>query len=263
MDLFPSCCVGPSSGTTGKPKGCILEHRNLLFCAEGHKPFCSGDGISKSLAFANYVFDASVNEIFSSLLYGHTVVLASEDLRKNILQVGDLIVERQIDWAFLTPQMAQVIDASKLAQLKKLAVAGEAPSLPLLEKLSEVTSVYNLIGPSECGVICSGHLFQKGDLASNIGKPVANCLVYVLNEQLQPVPIGAPGELYIGGKGVGRGYLKREQLNEEKFMPNPFAEGRMYKSGMSTPVPCCTPLPLPATALFVNLVSSPTFHFLR
>lgn len=189
------------------------------------------DGVKRTMLFAAYVFDASVSEIFPGLFNKGTIVMATEDVRKDPVALGDFLVEKKIDWATIPPVMAQVMEESKLAVVKKLILAGEAPPLELMQRASKFLTVYNAIGPTECTICSSMHQFVEGDKGNNVGKPISNVACYVLDENLKPVAPGTPGELYIAGAGVGRGYLNRPELNAERFIPNPFGPGRMYKSG--------------------------------
>ena len=96
---------------------------------------------------------------------------------------------------------------------------------------TSVSFVENLVGPTECTVASNVHVYEKGDAACNIGKPISGACSYVLDDKLNPLPIGAPGMLWIGGSGVGRGYWNRPELSETKFISNPFRPGtRMYKT---------------------------------
>lgn len=211
----------------------MLEHRNVFYLVEGQNPLTNDEGekAERALLFAAYVFDASVIELYWNLFNGATVILAPEELRKDATGLGDFLVEQKIDWAVLTPILAGVVEPTKYAGLKGVILGGEAPTLELLQNMSKYTNVFNGMGPTECTVCNAANKFENGDQANNIGKPLANSTAYVLNEDKLPVPLGAPGEMYIGGHGVGRGYLRRPQLNEERFIPNPFGPGRLYKSG--------------------------------
>lgn len=115
--------------------------------------------------------------------------------------------------------------------LKVALIGGESPPQELLDNLCEHVETYNVTGPTESSVICSKHRFRPGDHYSNVGAPLENVRLYVLNEAKNPVPVGALGELYVGGPGITNGYLNRPELTASKFTDNPFDEGRMYQSG--------------------------------
>ena len=112
-----------------------------------------------------------------------------------------------------------------------IRVAGEACPVNVMKQFAGGRRFFNFYGPTECTVDCTYSLCLAEDDFVTIGKPLPNCKVYILDESLQPVPPGVPGELFIGGVGVGRGYLYKDELTREKFLPNPFSPGRMYRSG--------------------------------
>lgn len=131
----------------------------------------------------------------------------------------------------MTPALAQVMDVKSFANFKWMVVGGEAPSLDLLTRVSKVTDIFNTTGPTECTVNCASHMFVAGDPANIIGKALANGKLYVLDQNMNPVPVGAPGELCVGGAGVGRGYYNRDELTKDRYLPNPYAPGTIYRTG--------------------------------
>ena len=183
-----------TSGTTGKPKGCQLTHRNLCSLIAQHDRRFGDVKVERMLFFAAYVFDDSVYEMFVSLLSGFTLVIAPEEIRKDV-GLGDFILDNNIDWAQMTPVLAQVMDPKCFRNLKKMSVGGEAPSIDLLTTLNKYVPIHNAIGPTECTVNCAIHHWQEGDPANCIGKALANGQLYVLDEHLQPVPIGVSASL--------------------------------------------------------------------
>ena len=223
-----------TSGTTGKPKGCCIEHKNALFFSQAfNKSFDQGvlEQLKRFLWFASYGFDAAIVETFCGLLIGATIVMVTDEMRKDAGTLDDFIVEKQIDYALLTPTVGSLMDAKKLAQLKAVWIGGEKPSLDLMDQLCENTRVFNAYGPTEITVASHVHSYKKGDSAGTIGKPVNGASAYILDDRHCPVPVGAPGMLYIGGPGVGRGYWNRPELDTEKFVSNPYCLGtRMYKT---------------------------------
>lgn len=220
-----------TSGTTGKPKGCMMEHRNVQYIATDLGAVHESEDVKRTLFFAAYNFDASIGEIFPSLIHGRTIVIAHDEARKDSIELGNLIVNKNVHWIFMTPAIAQLIDEEKFAGVKSVDIGGEAPHLDIFERLSKYTKPKQVIGPTESCVYCARKDYTPGVLVNNIGKPLLNATCYIVNKKGAPVPLGAPGELCVGGKGVGRGYLGREELTKEKFIDNPFHEGRLYKTG--------------------------------
>jgi amino acid adenylation domain-containing protein len=228
-----------TSGTTGKPKGVMITHQSTAHLAAAQVSALRVDECQRALLFAAYVFDASVFELFVSLFEGLTVYLCNENQRKNPQKLGQLIKQQQIGFATLPPTMLSLLDEQDLSCLKTLVTAGESPSMDIMQRFSGNTRVFNAYGPTESTVCISANLFENGDLATNIGKPLNNLKVYVLDERLKPVPIGAPGELWAGGAGLARGYLNREDLTSQYFIDNPFATAqdkangftRLYRTG--------------------------------
>jgi non-ribosomal peptide synthetase component F len=136
-----------------------------------------------------------------------TLVVVPQMVRQDVTQLGNLIHEKKIDWATLPPVMAQLMDLNHLSVLKKLFVGGEAPPQDLVDRVCSVTELHNVYGPTETTVWSSFRLFQQGDIATNIGKPIPNNTLFVLDAHMAPVKMGVHGELYIGGAGVGKRIL--------------------------------------------------------
>ena len=178
-----------TSGTTGKPKGCQLTHRNVCSLVAQHDRLFGDANIERMLFFAAYIFDDTTYEIFVSLLSGFTIVITPEEIRKDV-GLGDFILDNKVDFLNMTPVLAQVMDPASFRNLKRMTVGGEAPSLDLLSRLSKYVDIYNAIGPTECTVNCAMHPWRDGDSANTIGKPLANGKLYVLDDHLHPVPIG-------------------------------------------------------------------------
>ncbi|MBD2798432.1 AMP-binding protein, partial [Xenorhabdus sp. 18] len=212
-----------TSGTTGQPKGVMVEHRNVAHLVAAQATLFDITKKNKALLFAAYVFDASVSELFLSLLHGLTGYICSETARNDAFAVAQLIQREEIEIATLPPAMLKVLVSTELPSLQLLVTAGESPSLGFLDYFSQHSDVVNAYGPTEITVCATGKHYQHGDIASNIGKAINNVRLYVLDEYGNPSPIGAAGELYIGGAGVARGYLNRPELTTERFVTNPFA----------------------------------------
>ncbi|MCF6309164.1 MAG: amino acid adenylation domain-containing protein [Sulfurimonas sp.] len=229
-----------TSGTTGKPKGVMIEHGGVVNLAENQiKEFGITDK-DNILQFASYSFDAATLEIYTALIYGAVLVITSSAQRENISELIELIIKQEISFALLPPVLLRSIEYKSLPKLKTLLVGGEACSKDVMDVWSKDRTLVNAYGPTESTVYATLHKYKTDSLHTNIGRPINNTRLYILNESLIPVPEGVTGELYIAGAGVARGYLNQEELTKERFLPNPFARRRgdrdkayttMYKTG--------------------------------
>src|SRR5262249_19740014 len=227
-----------TSGSTGKPKGVMVEHRNVLsFFAAMDQVLGTAPGIW--LAVTSISFDISVLELLWTLTRGFKVVLHGEE---GTPALAAEIVRHGVTHFQSTPSLARMLatDPRSLAALgsvKKLLLGGEALPAALLGSLRRATlgEIYNMYGPTETTVWSTAYAIpDTGASASNvpIGRPLANTRTYVLDAQMGQVPVGEPGELFLGGEGVARGYWERPELTAERFLPDPFTgAGRLYRTG--------------------------------
>jgi amino acid adenylation domain-containing protein len=228
-----------TSGSTGKPKGVLVTHQNLVHSTWTrhlyyHQP------VTSFLLLSSFAFDSSVAGIFWTLCQGGMLVLP-QDFQKDPQQLTELIARHRVSHLLTVPSFySLLLEQAKLGQLDSLRVAivaGEVCRKELVERHYQQlpqASLFNEYGPTEGTVWSSVYHCQPCELNNQIpiGCPIANTQIYLLDAQLQPVPIGIVGELYIGGAGVARGYLNRPELTAEKFIPNPFQPGeRLYKTG--------------------------------
>ncbi len=203
------------------------------------------------LALVDRVKGAGVDEIACLIDYGvdSEQILAQLEPLNRVRELANRpqddhsfatqVTRHQVTHMQCTPSMAQMLlehDASRaaLGHIEQLMIGGEAFPVTLADSLRSVThaSIQNMYGPTETTIWSSTHCLNGDTGSISIGRPIANTTLYVLDRQLQPVPVGVPGELFIGGEGVVRGYLGRPELTAERFLPNPFAgEGRMYRTG--------------------------------
>lgn len=225
-----------TSGTTGKPKGTLLSHRGVINMVSSTQQNIYKDLVPKAtvLQFSSIVFDAHVLETYSALLSGYSLVVASQSAREDIDELLLLIKSHQVNTALLPPALLK-LKPQLPASITHIAVGGEASPLEILNHYqADSRQLFNLYGPTEASVWASMNHY-KNNGAQNIGRSKNNMKLYVLNEYLQPTPIGVTGELYISGVGLAKGYLKQEKLTKETFLPNPFESHpdyqRMYKTG--------------------------------
>ncbi|PBQ14237.1 hypothetical protein CCL09_22475 [Pseudomonas congelans] len=222
-----------TSGSTGLPKGVMIEHRNTVnFLSWAHSAF-DASALEKTLFATSLNFDLAVYECFAPLTSGGSI-----EVVKNVLELQH--GEHDIGLINTVPSaLKALLEANGLpASVHSVNVAGEALKRSLVESLFEKTSVQrlcNLYGPSETTTYSSWVAMDREEgFAAHIGKPVGNTQFYLLNEQQQPVPLGVVGEIYIGGAGVARGYLNRDDLTAERFLKDPFSQqpaARMYRTG--------------------------------
>ncbi len=219
-----------TSGSTGRPKGVAISHdavcQLLRWAGEAF-----GDDLAEMLASTSICFDLSVFELFAPLTLGGRVVLV-----ESILDLPRLGADEQVRWVNTVP--SALIEALSLAQLppsvRSVGLAGEALPEPLVRRLyamPNVQRVVNLYGPTEDTVYSTCAVVPRNGPVT-IGRPIPGTRCYVLDGARQPVPVGVPGELYLGGTGLAREYLRRAALTAERFVPNPFLAGtRLYRTG--------------------------------
>ncbi|MEM9101115.1 MAG: amino acid adenylation domain-containing protein [Pseudomonadota bacterium] len=228
-----------TSGSTGKPKGVMLHHRGLCNLSSAQRDSL---GVvakqSKILQFASIAFDAATWEWCMALTNGACLVLATQETIKTPEYLSQLVESQQITHATLPPALLPLLDFAAWQSVTTLVVAGDTCSRREAEKWSQGRRFINAYGPSETTVCATMGEFSAKQDVLHIGKPIANFQCYVLNQHLLPVPVGASGELYIGGVGLARGYLNREALSSERFINNPFykvgefnTSQRLYRSG--------------------------------
>ncbi|ROM87481.1 non-ribosomal peptide synthetase [Pseudomonas brassicacearum] len=227
-----------TSGSTGQPKGVMNEHgalMNRLYWMQDAFPIGPNDRV---LQKTPYSFDVSVWEFFWPLITGATLVVARPDGHRDPAYLSRLIQQEQVTTLHFVPSMLRAfVEEPSLADchsLRQVFASGEALPVDLVRRFmgQHPAALVNLYGPTEAAIDVSVWRCSVNDTIVPIGKPIANLRLYILDETLQPLPIGSIGELYIGGVGVARGYLKRPDLTEERFLASPFIDGdRLYRTG--------------------------------
>jgi len=218
-----------TSGSTGKPKGVMIEQRNTVAFIEWARSYFTSGQLNKVLASTSLGFDLSIFEIFVTLCCAGQVILVENAISLNENHQPYLI--NTVPSAIKTLLEMQAIPKS----VKIISLAGEPLPALLVQKLYQIDhieQVFNLYGPSEDTTYSSVALMSRDSTKKVvIGRPISNSQIYILDSYLQPVPIGVAGEIFIGGDGLARGYLNKPELTQEKFIINPFGQGRLYKTG--------------------------------
>ncbi len=235
--------INYTSGSTGTPKGVTIPHRAVLRLVSG-ATYTRLDAHQTLLQLAPISFDAATLEIWGALLHGGRCVLFPDNGLPDPQDLGKIIRQYEVTTLWLTAALFNAIVMAAPAALesaKEILTGGEALSVFHIRRAQEQlpeTQLINGYGPTESTTFTCCYRIPR-DLDAHltsipIGKPIANTQIYILDAQLQPVPIGIPGELYIGGDGLARGYLNRPDLTEERFIPHPFradSPARLYKTG--------------------------------
>ncbi|MEG4485051.1 amino acid adenylation domain-containing protein [Microcoleus sp. D2_18a_B4] len=226
-----------TSGSTGKPKGVQVNHRSVVHLFAATRPLFNFSDRDVWTVFHSYAFDFSVWEIWGALLHGCKLIVVPVEVTQSPAAFYQLLCSERVTILNQTPSaIRQLIDAKKAAtnfqqsSLRLIVCGGEAFPTELAAQLLEWNiPLWNFYGPTEATVWTAIHpikFIESERPYIPIGRPLPNTQLYILDANLQPVPVGVFGELYIGGAGLSRGYLKRPELNAEKFIPNPFAENK-------------------------------------
>jgi aspartate racemase len=239
-----------TSGSTGKPKGVMITHQGVVNHSAAIARQFELQPSDRVLQFSTMSFDIIVEEVFPSLISGATIILRSEESIASTSAFLTFIETNQITildlptafWHELVNGL-QLLDIVLPSSVRLVVVGGEKASRSTYQIWRNLVGQYprwlNTYGPTETTVTATVYdpiasEFEPSQSEIPIGRPIANTQIYLLDQHLQPVPVGFPGELYIGGAGLSRGYLHRPELNARKFSPNPFSDepgARLYKTG--------------------------------
>ncbi|WP_344174253.1 amino acid adenylation domain-containing protein, partial [Pilimelia columellifera] len=223
-----------TSGSTGRPKGVVVTHAGLASLVATQVPTFGVGPESRVLQFASIGFDASVSEICMALLSGATLVVPTVDERAPGKPLAQFLTARRITHATLPPAALAAMSPADVPSDLTVVVAGEASTPDLIGDWAAGRVMYNAYGPSETTVDATSWRCRPDTSgAVLIGRPSLNTRVYVLDDRLRPAPVGAPGELYVAGAGLARGYLGQAGLTAERFVANPFGPSgtRLYRTG--------------------------------
>ncbi|MGZ3458788.1 MAG: amino acid adenylation domain-containing protein, partial [Archangium sp.] len=227
-----------TSGSTGLPKGVQIPHRGLMNLVSWHQRTYSLTPSDRATLLAGVAFDASVWELWPYLSAGASLLLPSEDVRSTPSELVLWLASQQITLSFLPTPLAEAVLQEPWPQdmaLRVLLTGGDRLSRRPPRALR--TLLVNHYGPTESTVVTScDRVAPQGQEPGlpPIGRPISNTRVYLLDGHLQPVGLGVPGELYIGGDGLAVGYLRRPELTSERFLPDPFSQepgARLYRTG--------------------------------
>jgi non-ribosomal peptide synthetase-like protein len=227
------CYVIYTSGTTGRPKGCLIEHRNICSLVRSESVVYGFTEEDRVFQAASVAFDASLEEIWMAFFHGATLVAGTKELMQSGLELAGHLSRLRITALSCVPTLLSMIDGD-VETLRILILGGEACPKDLAARWCKPTRViFNSYGPTEATVVATCGVL-KPNAPVTIGRAIPNYRVYVLDERMELVAPGAEGELYIGGPGVARGYLNREDLNREKFPVTDKLTGetmRLYRTG--------------------------------
>lgn len=232
-----------TSGTTGNPKGVMIEHKSIA----NYIKWASDEYLTESVKFfplfTSISFDLTLTSIFLPLVNGKEIIIYPDNL-ENFNLIDEIVNENKVEIMKLTPSHLKILKDSIKAKteksnIKKLIVGGENLTTNLANEIYSLfdgdIEIYNEYGPTEATVGCMIHKYHQRDNKYSsipIGIPIRNTQIYLLDKNFKKVPKGKTGEIHIAGVQVARGYLKKDELNDTKFLPNPFLnDGNMYKSG--------------------------------
>ena len=229
-----------TSGSSGRPKGVAVTHRNLTTSLSARLCYYP-EQVSRFLLTFSLAFDGSVTGIFWTLLQGGQLVIPSEAVHRDPTALAALVERHHISHVVWVPSLYYAVLGDALnAQMESLRIvitAGESLPLELVRRHYQLlphATLYNEYGPTEATVWCSVYQTTRQEAGARvpIGKPIKHMQLYVLDSDLEPVSTGVPGELYVAGDCLARGYVNQPQLTRERFFPHPHVTGaRLYRTG--------------------------------
>lgn len=241
-DLSDMAYMIYTSGSTGKPKGVPISHGNIINSTAGRLDFY-GENPQSFLLISSISFDSSKAGLFWTLCTGGTIVLSEKHLEQDIEKMTDTIVKNKVSHTLMLPSLYKLLleyaPKEKLRGLKTVIVAGENCTSQVVEAHFEKlpsAALYNEYGPTEATVWCLAHKIETKDAKGKIpiGNPVAGAKILLLDQNLNLVPLGAIGTIYVAGPGLSEGYWQRPDLTAQVFVENPFSEDsreKMYNTG--------------------------------
>lgn len=224
-----------TSGTTGRPKGVVVNHRNLSHYGEVCKNYFNLNSKTRVLQQATYGFDIFVEEVFPTLIAGGTIIIYPRDESMSFESLATCIVEKQVSMISCTPLVVkELAKQNALDEVEIIISGGDVLKSEYIHSLLEKGKrVYNTYGPTETTVCACYYEIKPSDsqkITLPLGKPIQNVQIYILIEK-SLAGIGVQGEICIGGAGVATGYFRNKELTYEQFIDNPFGPGKLYRSG--------------------------------
>ena len=218
-----------TSGTTGKPKGVLIEQRGVNNLASYMRKELDIGPEDHAMLFSNYIFDGSVFEMLLAIANGAALYVPTDECIHDIDAMRRYVSENDINISYFPPQY---YEQGRFPLSKYVVTAGSSASMSVVSAILENCDYINSYGPTEATVCVSNWILEKGSSPERItiGKPLSNAKVYIVQGDML-CGIGVPGELCVSGAGLARGYLNLPELTSEKFVKNPFDEGRMYHTG--------------------------------
>jgi amino acid adenylation domain-containing protein len=223
-----------TSGSTGQPKGVLIEHRGAVNLAVAQRAVFGLTPDDVVLQFSALSFDAFVWELLQAWSAGATLCLLPPGLPVPSPEFSDILRRKRVSWVCLPPSLLAVLPVDSLPEFAHVVAGGEACSAEIVERWGRGRRFFNAYGPTEITVCATIAECRPGEGPPPIGRPLPNVTTYVLDGHGEPVPVGVAGELWIGGAGVGRGYLGRPELTGERFVRDRFSgnsTARLYRSG--------------------------------
>ena len=223
-----------TSGSTGRPKGVVVEHHALATYVDFLGSVFDLGPADRMLQFSSLIFDLSEGEIFTALTRGATLVPVPAEATLSPTALSELMRREQVTYMGAPPAMIGLLDPHGYPALRAMLVGGEAFSGDLVNRWNVPGRVFlNAYGPTEATIGCTYHPCEHRDWVSSppIGRAMPNRRVYLVDRWNNPVPVGVPGELLAAGEGLARGYLNRPDLTAQRFVPDPFGDGRAYHTG--------------------------------
>lgn len=225
-----------TSGTTGKPKGIVIRNESVVnLCKNLINTIYDRHQVHNVALLASFCFDASVQNIIAPLISGKTLYVVSDEVKMDANKLSEYIQFNNIEGMDGTPIHLSLLESDRYEdfKLKVAIIGGDVINMEINRRLlsNSHLNIYNVYGPTECTVDATCyHCTVNDDINVPIGKPIANTQIYIMDDK-KLCGIGVPGELYIGGICVSNGYLNLDTLTEEKFIDNPFGEGKLFKTG--------------------------------
>jgi amino acid adenylation domain-containing protein len=223
-----------TSGSTGRPKGVEVTHRGLCNLVETQVHTCGVRPGDRVLHFCSLSFDPSIFEIGAALRAGATLVVAPQRSLSPGPALARVLRDQGVTAIVLPPSVLSPLPDEPFPSLKTLVVGAEPVTAEFVKRWEKGRRIFNIYGATETTVFSTIAECHADGRKPSIGRPIANTQIYLLDSHLRPVPVGVPGELYVGGVGLARGYVNRPELTAERFIPDPFARepgARLYRTG--------------------------------